>query len=514
MERSSSLLPPTSSLNKLSREADTLRGEKDNKLQTIIPEIKNLLKEGYNPILFCRFIPTAEYVAEQLRDKLPKDIAVAAVTGTLPPIERVERIAQLAQSPKRVLVATDCLSEGINLQDAFNAVIHYDLSWNPTRHEQREGRVDRYGQPASSIRVITYYGKDTQIDGIVLNVLFKKHKAIRTSLGISVPIPANAEQVVEAIFEGLLLSNTKIDLARQDFLPGLELEQKTAMMAEWDNATEREKRSRTIFAQNTIRTDDVAAELKSVQDAIGSGISFGNFCERALSLNHCYVDRPDPSSLTVDFSYASPALCANLEYALSDSIDLKKAGKVPFRFELPLQPKERLLTRTHPFVEALANHVLETALDPNAGDPNEGQYARRCGVVKTREVSTRTTLLVLRFRYHILPAGSSTPLLAEECALAAFTGRPSDPLWLDDEAAEKLLTVIPAGNTSPEQIQQALKIVTDGYEQLLPHLDETAQNRANQLLTAHLRVRPGKKADVKPQLPPDVLGFYVYFPVV
>ena len=47
---------------------------------------------------------------------------------------------------RHVLVATDCLSEGINLQEDFDAVVHYDLSWNPTRHEQREGRVDRYGQ--------------------------------------------------------------------------------------------------------------------------------------------------------------------------------------------------------------------------------------------------------------------------------------------------------------------------------------------------------------------------------
>lgn len=59
-------------------------------------------------------------------------------------------------------------------------VIHYDLSWNPTRHEQREGRVDRYGQKSKKIRVITYYGLDNQVDGIVLDILLRKHKAIRT----------------------------------------------------------------------------------------------------------------------------------------------------------------------------------------------------------------------------------------------------------------------------------------------------------------------------------------------
>ena len=61
-------------------------------------------------------------------------------------------MAQAAEEngSRRVLVATDCLSEGVNLQHWFNAVVHYDLAWNPTRHEQREGRVDRFGQRATT----------------------------------------------------------------------------------------------------------------------------------------------------------------------------------------------------------------------------------------------------------------------------------------------------------------------------------------------------------------------------
>ena len=100
----------------------------------------------------------------------------------------------LSKSEKRVLVCTDCLSEGINLQHLFNAVVHYDLSWNPTRHEQREGRVDRYGQPSPKVRALTYYGIDNQIDGVVLNVLLRKHKAIRNSLGVSIPLQRKASR--------------------------------------------------------------------------------------------------------------------------------------------------------------------------------------------------------------------------------------------------------------------------------------------------------------------------------
>src|SRR3972149_11208474 len=119
----------------------------------------------------------------------------------LSPDEREARIAQLAESDKHVLVCTDCLSEGINLQEHFDAVVHYDLSWNPTRHEQREGRVDRYGQKNPTVRVLPYYGTDNQIDGIVLDVLLRKHKAIRGSLGISVPVPVDTEALVEALLE-------------------------------------------------------------------------------------------------------------------------------------------------------------------------------------------------------------------------------------------------------------------------------------------------------------------------
>ena len=85
------------------------------------------------------------------RKELGSKAQVAAVTGTLPPAERQDRIAELTGEPGRhVLVATDCLSEGVNLQEDFQAVVHYDLAWNPTRQEQREGRVDRFGQRRTS----------------------------------------------------------------------------------------------------------------------------------------------------------------------------------------------------------------------------------------------------------------------------------------------------------------------------------------------------------------------------
>src|SRR5262249_62373267 len=117
---------------------------------------KPAVAEGPNPGVFCRFIATAEHVAEGVRKAFPK-LRIEAVTGELPAEDRRTRVEAMGEAPQRLLVATDCLSEGINLQTLFDTVIHYDLSWNPTRHQQREGRVDRFGQPASLVRSVLLY---------------------------------------------------------------------------------------------------------------------------------------------------------------------------------------------------------------------------------------------------------------------------------------------------------------------------------------------------------------------
>jgi superfamily II DNA or RNA helicase len=109
----------------LAREAQALFGKPDTKLDLVTAQVKLLLEEGFNPIVFCRFIPTAEYVADHLRSGLKRqfaDVEIAAVTGLLAPADREQRINELGEAPRRVLVATDCLSEGINEKAASIAM--------------------------------------------------------------------------------------------------------------------------------------------------------------------------------------------------------------------------------------------------------------------------------------------------------------------------------------------------------------------------------------------------------
>lgn len=494
-------------LLEMASEAEKLAGKEDTKLQKAAELVRELLDEGFAPILFCRFIPTAEYVAAELRKKL-KGVEVAAVTGTLPPTERESRVEELGKHPKRVLVATDCLAEGINLQEHFDAVFHYDLSWNPTRHEQREGRVDRYGQPKEIVRALTYYGTDNQIDGIVLDVLLRKHKAIRNSLGISVPVPEGSDDVVEAIFEGLLLrEQTGADLTER--LPGFDeylKPDREDLHRLWDSVTDRERRSRTVFAQETVKVDDVARELRDVQAAIGDGSDVERFTLQALD-DYGAAISPN-GNFKIDLR--------EVPRSVKESVGTNGTNYIAAKFSLPVEEGEVYLNRTHPFVEGLASHVMDTALDRQVPDP----VARRCGVTQTSLVERRTTLLLVRYRYHIItrrPDGSEMALLAEDCQLAAFAGPPRDPAWLPAEEAERLLLAKPEGNVPQERKEYFLKQVLLEGETLKERLGVVAEERGEELLQAHRRVRvaleeKGVRYAVEPKLPPDVLGVYVYLP--
>jgi len=404
-----------------------------------------------------------------------------------------------------VLVCTDCLSEGINLQDHFDAVMHYDLSWNPTRHEQREGRVDRFGQKKPKVRALTYYGIDNGVDGIVLNVLIRKHRRIRKSLGVSVPVPVNANQVMEAIFEGLLLREEAG--SGQEILPGFEdlmRPQKERLHGEWQEAADRERAARTIYAQETIRPEEVAAELDAARAASGSPATVERFTLDALRGYQAVIDG-NQDRYQFDLTASPPGL--------KDLVP-DMPGRFGGRFEYPAKEGDYYLSRTHPLVERLAGYVLDGALDPELD-----AVARRAGVIRTDAVAKRTTLLLCRFRFDIVTKRmkQTRNQLAEECGLLAFEGAPAEPEWLEADRAEQLLEAEPAGNINADQARPFIARVLEGIPALAGALEEEATRRAGLVLETHARVRAATgqgaaKDKVEPQLPVDLLGVYVYLP--
>ena len=500
-------------LRQLAESASALKGPiGDAKLKRLIPLLQKLLADGYNPIVFCRYIPTADYLAEHLTTALGKkhkDLRVEAVTGTLPPEERELRVKALTEHEgPRMLIATDCLSEGINLQDGFTAVVHYDLAWNPTRHEQREGRVDRFGQRADTVRTITYYGEDNGIDGIVLDVLIRRHDKIRRATGVSVPVPIDSTTVMKAIWESLLLRGKDADQLELDLAGVTSKTLAEAVEVEWVNVAEREKVSRSRFRQAGIKPAAVSDLLEEIRSSLGGPADAETFTRTALQLLGATVaDTVDGFTARID----------TLPPEVRNQLPASKDNRLRFHRSFPVPPGDHILSRIDPTVEALSRYVLDAALDPSL--PAMLRPGRRAGIMRSTAVDKVTTVLVVRYRFELKLSGSRTTVtqVAEDAHFLAHTASGDTITWLADDRVDTLLTAAATGNVADSLAEAQLSTAIDRIDTIQPHLDATGRAKAEQLVAEHRDVRSasrtgGRAVSAALLPPPDVLGVYVLLP--
>lgn len=509
-------------LRSFATKLESLTGpENDAKLENLAAIIEDWLSEGINPVVFCRYIPTAGYVGEHLRGMLSKaypkaDIQV--VTSEEPDEVRRERIASMSHSKQRILIATDCLSEGINLQELFTGVVHYDLPWNPNRLEQREGRVDRFGQTAKVVKACLLYGNNP-VDGIVLEVLLRKVREIKKSTGINVPFPEDSQSIIDTITSALLLNPSKkvassgeSNQISFDFVNLPEAsDAKLAITRKIDEAAEREKVSRSIFAQNAIQAKDIEEDLKAVDEAIGSPQAVEEFVTNALqNLFGIQVlkDRKEPG-----YSVVTTNFPAQLKGILpdKDAINISFVSPTPKGFQY--------IGRNHKFVEQLCQLVMANTL------ARQDLRAARAAVIRTRSVAVKTTLLLFRCRNVIEQSkkasgdsrGRPSQIVAEEMLLWGWRGTPTKKEFLEHSEAKQLLTEARASSDMSAQSRaNFLEIELRQLKELGKEFDSVAEVQAKRLVAAHERfselVDKNKFQVVYPVLPMDLLGIYVLLP--
>lgn len=490
-------LEEASRLQGLIQEAKRLSGkEGDPKLAALIRHVDVLLKDGYQSVVFCRYIATAHYVAEHLRQVFSK-ATVESVTGEYTPEERRERVEAMEEGETRILVATDCLSEGINLQHLFTAVVHYDLAWNPTRHEQREGRVDRFGQQAPEVRCTMLYGQDNPVDGFVLNVILRKGEAIQKELGVLVPMPEDEARINQALVKAALMKRSD---NRQPMQISFDFDESELMLAplqaQWRDALEKARANRTVFAQRRIKPDEVLPEWQKQQDALGTHADVQRFVRSAC----IRLGAPLEPVRQQQYRLSPQHLPETLRQRLID----EGIGK-------PLLIDFNELHRSHPLVGVLAEHLLETSLTEENG------IAARCAATLTDAVGVVTTIYLLRLRHQLGYVRRRQPfqMMAEETVTLAVAGR-SNPQWLQGESVVKLLECTPSGNLPVEAVQREIRTALDFIAANPQQLKIIAEQRAETLLADHQRVREAARDvgqySVSACLPVDVMGVYVLLP--
>lgn len=482
----------------------------DPKVKALITVVRKLTREGFSPIVFCRYIATADTVGKALQSEF-RSSKVDVVTGTPPSDEREAAVEALGKHEKRILVATDCLSEGVNLQAYFDAVIHYDLSWNPTRHQQREGRVDRFGQKSPIVSTVLLYGENNPVDGAVLEVILRKAQAIEKQTGVRVPLPDEGGSLTQALMSSVLLRAKQEKQLLLDFTVADSQAAKNIDLA-WKNASEAEKKSRTIFAQRTLKPDEVLPEWNATRRALGDFEDVERFVSRALARLNAAMTADGKGGYSAPLNLVPDLLKERFQAGglLDDS-----ASPKPLKLAFEPRPRAGLISvhRAHPLPGILAETFLETALDANA--PQESlSTLPRCGVWEAEGIDAVTTLLLLRIRHRIDSKGKLGPqfAMAEEAAAIAFHGLKRAA---DGEAAFALFDA--ASRSIPDRVRtDQLGKAIESLKDLRSMLDAYAVERAEVLADDHTRVRQalGSKASVKVEAvtPVDVIGLYVLMP--
>lgn len=492
-------------LQELMTSAAALAGQQnDPKLAKLQEHVGLLLKDGFQPVVFCRYIATAHYLAAALQEKF-KSATVRAVTGELTPDEREAAVDQLGESESRVLVATDCLSEGINLQGLFTAVVHYDLSWNPTRHEQREGRVDRFGQKAREVRSTMLYGEDNPVDGAVLQVILRKAESIRKELGVLVPMPDNEGKLTQALMNAVLLRKGHLNAQSQLDLFG---EPAKEIDLAWQSAKEKAKQNRSIFAQRRLKPEDVLPEWRKSAAVLGGEAEVERFVSRAAAQLGAPL-QPVKQHFKLLTEHLPPALRERLA-----AEGLASTLRIDFR--QPAAQGANFIHRTHPLVSVLADTLLEQALDDANAAVDDAAVAR-AGAAFVRGVSLKTTVLLLRIRHQLtVTHGSQTRLLmCEEAVAVAASG--SEPFAeLPPDMTRQLLGAEATRNMPAPLRDRQLQTALDSLPGCQPQLEAMAKARAQALLADHRRVREAAEGrgsyQVTASLPVDVMGLYVLLP--
>lgn len=493
-------------LQQLIVDAEKLAGAaNDPKLAKLLEHLILLVKEGFQPVIFCRYIATAHYLADFLRGKF-KDATVKAVTGELTPSEREAAVEELVDTERRILVATDCLSEGINLQHLFTAVVHYDLSWNPTRHEQREGRVDRFGQKAREVRSTMLYGEDNPVDGAVLQVILRKAESIRKELGVLVPMPDDQGKLTQALLNAVLLQKNNL-VGKQAQVAFDFGEPARNIDAVWQSAREKAAKNRSIFAQRRLKPEDVMPEWRKSAAVLGDENDVARFVARAtVKLGVPLESYKHHQKLHLDQLPTSVK-----ERLVADGL----TGTLQVDFHQPAAQGALFIHRTHPLVAALADTLLERAL--TVEDASEGDEVARAGAAFVGNVSIKTTVLLLRLRHQLtVTRGDQTRLmLCEETVAVRSTS--AEPLAVLNPLQARELLGTEVTRNMPQVIRDRhLQQALDSLPDWTPQLEAIARDRAETLLQDHRRVREAAEArgsyQVTPSLPVDVIGLYVLVP--
>lgn len=167
-------------VGRLLRQVKRLKRRSDEKFERLFDYLSQREPTQHKTIIFTQFADTAHYLGNKLDELFGRvEVVTGASSGIIKIARRFAPVANRvhkrdAETEIDLLISTDTLSEGVNLQDA-DTLINYDLHWNPTRLIQRAGRIDRLGSEHDEIHICGFVPqRELEADLKLIEVLQKR----------------------------------------------------------------------------------------------------------------------------------------------------------------------------------------------------------------------------------------------------------------------------------------------------------------------------------------------------
>lgn len=209
-------------VDRLLQELDSL-GATDSKRDKFFGLLRQLTDDGRSVLVFTEYVDTMVYLRDSLVDHYGTALGCYSGDGgqvwdgTQWKMVGKDAIARMLREGKLgILICTDAASEGLNLQ-AAGALVNYDLPWNPSKVEQRIGRIDRIGQRHPQILIVNMFLKES-VDERVYHVLRERCGLFEHFVGAMQPVLSRARQMLMAEQDDLESLIAEAQKAEQDAL--------------------------------------------------------------------------------------------------------------------------------------------------------------------------------------------------------------------------------------------------------------------------------------------------------
>lgn len=274
-------------LDQMTEIADSSRGRPDAKVTALVKWIKdNMCSDlgkksarwnGTRVLIFTEWEDTKRYLHRQLATAIEgsdrSDDRIAVFSGSTSQDQRqtIKRAfnADPDEHPVRILIATESAREGLNLQAHCWNMFHFDVPWNPSRMEQRNGRIDRKLQPSDEVNCHYFFYAQRPEDR-VLRVLIEKTKRIREELGsLSQVIDVRLDKKMKSGIRRGNIDEMVADLESTD----IDESERQVMEAELDAARDRQQDLKKKIDELSEITDKSRKVIGLNEDLFRSAVS-------------------------------------------------------------------------------------------------------------------------------------------------------------------------------------------------------------------------------------------------